>query len=491
MRRRQGARSYAVATPLLVPAAIAALTFGMYLATMAPGLYTIDSPELTTAAYKLGIAHAPGYPFYTLSGWAFSHAVPVGSVAFRMNLLSAIFATIGVVVTYALAMRVTSRPAFAAAAALMLAFSYHFWANALIAEIYALDAALFAGMLLAAIEWRRSRSPVAAAAVGVLLGLSLATRTTSVLYVPALAAFALMSHPRDVRSFAVAAAALVAGLAFYLYLPLRSAAGTDIGPGAYALDGSHTVFDLTTWSGFWDHVTAASFQSDAFAYSISGAFGQAGSFLQWLTWAFVVAGLPLGVMGVVRLWRDDRALLALVLGAAAPVTFFFINYGTPDKEFMFVPAYVAWALLVACGLEEALAAAPEAWRASTLVVAAPLLLPLIALGINLPRVSLHGDQSVRAHAEAVFAGLEPGAILYGPFMDVAPLQYLQSVEGERTDVAIVNSWTIDDPDAFLRALAAQNAGHRAFYVTRPERAIGGEFLLTKEGEVYRVDARSP
>jgi 4-amino-4-deoxy-L-arabinose transferase-like glycosyltransferase len=491
MRRRQGARSYAVATPLLVPAAIAALTFGMYLATMAPGLYTIDSPELTTAAYKLGIAHAPGYPFYTLFGWAFSHAVPVGSVAFRMNLLSAVFATAGVVVTYALAMRVTSRPAFAAAAALMLAFSYHFWANALIAEIYALDAALFAGILLAAIEWRRSRTAVAAAAVGVLLGLALATRTTSVLYVPALAAFALMSAPRDARSFAAATAGTLAGLAFYLYLPLRSAAGTDIGPGGYALDGSHTVFDLATWSGFWDHVTAASFRSDAFAYSVSGAFGEAGSFLQWLTWAFVVVGLPLGLMGTVRLWREDRALLALVLGTAVPVTFFFINYGTPDKEFMFVPAYVVWALLVASGLEEALAALPEAWRTSTLLLAAPLLLPLVALGINLPRVSLHGDQSVRTHAESVFAGLEPGAILYGPFMDVAPLQYLQSVEGQRTDVAIVNTWTIDDPDAFLRALAIENVGHRAFYVTRAEHALGGEFQLTKEGEVYRVSARAP
>jgi hypothetical protein len=324
-----------------------------------------------------------------------------------------------------------------------------------------------------------------------MLGLSLATRTTSILYVPALLAFVLMSGERDVRSFAAATAGALAGLAFYLYLPLRSAAGTDVGPGSYALDGSHTVFDLATWSGFWDHVTASAFQSDAFAYSISGALGQAGSFLQWLTWAFVVVGLPLGLMGAVRLWRDDRALLVLALGAVVPATFFFINYGTPDKEFMFVPAYVAWALLVVCGLEEALAAAPEAWRQSALVLAAPLLLPLIALGINLPRVSLHGDQSVRAHSEDVFGTVEANAILYGAFTDVAPLQYLQFVEGERTDVTIVNSWTIDDPDAFVSALARENVGRRAFYVTRPEHALNGEFQLQKEGEVYRVVARSP
>ena len=118
-------------------------------------------------------------------------------------------------------------------------------------------------------------------------------------------------------------------------------------------------------------------------------------------------------------------------------------------------------------------------------------LPLIAFAINLPRVSLRGDESVRAHAEDVLAGLEPNAILYGRFNDVAPLQYLQSVEGERTDVRIVNNWTIDDPDAFLGALAKENVGQRAFYVMEAEHALSGEFQLTREGEVYRVSARAP
>ena len=64
--------------------------FLLYLATLAPTVTFEDSGELITAAYGLGVAHPPGYPIFCIVGKAFS-MLPVGSVAWRLNLMSAFF----------------------------------------------------------------------------------------------------------------------------------------------------------------------------------------------------------------------------------------------------------------------------------------------------------------------------------------------------------------------------------------------------------------
>lgn len=482
--RKRQATATAMAVPAsLVAAGIAVVTFGVYLATLAPDLYSLDSPELTTAAYRLGIAHPPGYPLYTLAGWLFSHAFPIGTVAFRLNVLSALFGSLAAVLVYVTALRLTHRTAVAAAGALALAFSYYFWLDALAAEIYTLDAALFAGLLLAALAWRDRPTAARAALVGLLFGLSLATRTTSALYAPALALFAWTSGERSARSWLAAGGGVLAGLSFYLYLPLRSAAGGAFGFGDYARDGTLRVADLATWAGFWDHITAAAFQGDAFAFGPMGMLGETGVFVASLAGAFLVVGLPLGIAGIVRAWRADRGLLLLAGGTALPVTVFFIGYGALDKEFMFLPSYVAWALFSVIGIDWALdvaVASAPAWQSSALVAGVALALPALALAVNWPLVTLHGERAVRGDAEAFLARVEPGAIVYGPFVDVAPFQYLQQVEGTRRDVRFVNSWTVDD--GFLLSLADANVGTAPFYITRDQRVLRGRYALTPLGD---------
>ena len=76
------------------------LTFGVYLFTLAPSVAPQgDSGELVTVAYTLGIAHHPGYPLYTLLAHLFTK-IPFGSVAWRVNLFSAVCHSATVVVVY-------------------------------------------------------------------------------------------------------------------------------------------------------------------------------------------------------------------------------------------------------------------------------------------------------------------------------------------------------------------------------------------------------
>src|SRR5512144_509979 len=70
--------------------------FGLYFFTLVPAVLPADNGEFQLVAWKLGIAHPPGYALYTLAGWLFSRVF--ASPAFALNLLSAILAAITLVI---------------------------------------------------------------------------------------------------------------------------------------------------------------------------------------------------------------------------------------------------------------------------------------------------------------------------------------------------------------------------------------------------------
>jgi len=73
------------------------LGFLTYLTTISPTIALRDSPELVACAYNLTVAHAPGHSLYLLLGKLFSF-IPFGSLAWRLNLLSAIFASLNIII---------------------------------------------------------------------------------------------------------------------------------------------------------------------------------------------------------------------------------------------------------------------------------------------------------------------------------------------------------------------------------------------------------
>ena len=75
---------------LITFAAAALPALALYVATVARSLPAGDSGELITAAATLGVAHPPGYPLYIWLGHLWILLKPFGSVALRLNLLSAV-----------------------------------------------------------------------------------------------------------------------------------------------------------------------------------------------------------------------------------------------------------------------------------------------------------------------------------------------------------------------------------------------------------------
>ncbi|MCX7670473.1 MAG: DUF2723 domain-containing protein, partial [Anaerolineae bacterium] len=140
----------------LLAGLLALLSFALYLRTLAPGLLGGDSGEFQFAAWLGGFAHPTGYPLYLLMGWLWTHIVPLGDPAWRMNLLSAIWGAATAGMFYLLAGQIGMlagrpgpfvRPAAFCAAALF-AVTPTFWSQAVIAEVYTLNAALLVACLL-------------------------------------------------------------------------------------------------------------------------------------------------------------------------------------------------------------------------------------------------------------------------------------------------------------------------------------------------------
>jgi hypothetical protein len=75
------------------------IPFIVYITTLAPGLYFIDTGELATVCIKLGTAHPTGYPLFTLLGNIFSK-IPIGEYIYRLNLMCAFLSSITVFVFF-------------------------------------------------------------------------------------------------------------------------------------------------------------------------------------------------------------------------------------------------------------------------------------------------------------------------------------------------------------------------------------------------------
>ncbi len=234
------------------------LPFSIYLLTMAPTIYNLDSAELTTAAYTGGLVRATGYPLYLVFGSLWSH-LPVGDVGFRMNLFSAVCSAL----TILLAERILRRWKIGNIATFgalgLLATSTYFWGLSLVAEVYTLHTALMAGFILALLRW--SDRPAAARMfwVGLLVGLGLAHHAAMVLLAPAGVLFVLLSHPRELvkrSTIGAAIAGIMLGLSAYIYLPLRYLANPAFnycGIFRCKFDISSSRSNYSGWPSLVDH----------------------------------------------------------------------------------------------------------------------------------------------------------------------------------------------------------------------------------------------
>ena len=439
------------------------LPFLVYLGTLAPTVYGLDSAELTTGAYCLGLVHAPGYPLYLLIGHLFT-LLPIGNVGYRMNLMSAFFGALAATFLYLVLCRLCRRPLAALSATLLLAYSFFFWSPSVMAEVYTLQAFLMVALMLIVLIWQEQRNGAWLSLFAFAFGLGLGNHLSTLMLLPGLLYWLLVTdHKQVLRPKQVVAmlSFFALGLAVYLYLPLRYAAHPPA-VGAMPIRAG-------SWQEVLDIASARTFWGLMFAYGWPEIGGQVADYLYCLWGNFMGIGLVIGVWGGIVSARKRRHLVVgLALMFLANVVFF-AAYGAGDKRIMFLPSYVIWAIWIGLGFDWLLdqmdslskrMAGARPWR----IVISALLpgLAVVALLVNYQYADLSGDWRTYNQATRVFDTVEPGAyVLATSWFKVAPLEYLHVVEQRRLDVTVLNVNEL--PVSELYGLLEAEAGIRPFY----------------------------
>src|SRR3972149_5820675 len=241
------------------------IAFASYAATLAPAQVPGDPSEHTFIPWILGIAHPPGYGFYTLLAALWQRLIPNGSVAYRTNLLAAtagaLSATLIYLISQALVVTQGRRSAVsglwsvskteahlpAIFAGLSFAAATDVWQHSLYtnAHIITLLLATFSVFLL--IEWGRTKNDRWLYCFVFVAGLSPAQHPLLVFAFPAYAIFIAIVKPRlflQPKKLLGLIGCFVLGLGVFLYYPLRSPT-TPFG-----------VNDIRSWDTFIHFVRA-------------------------------------------------------------------------------------------------------------------------------------------------------------------------------------------------------------------------------------------
>ena len=415
--------------------AAAVPAFGVYALTLLPGVSVGDWAEMQKAPSALDIAHPTGYPTYILLGklWSF---LPIGSVAFRMNLLSAVYAAVAVGLTVLILGRLGVRPSLAWVSAMLLAFTGTLWGQATVADENTLQLALVALLLWLALRWRDDRRAADLRLAALVAGLALGNHLLSLGVVPFVALYMLWVARSELRKRwpAVAQAIVIGlgGLLVYAYIPLRALAGP---PAVYGW--------LLTWSGFWHLVSGGAFRS-------AMTFGSAESIALVAKQVPVVAELigtrvhaillPLALVGFLAapslLKRNGAATAGLLLAIFAADVYLYAAY-RGSREYYLLTAFLILAICFGLAIEGLARLVERVDPDAPLLVALPSIALVLLVGAgNWGTYDLSHDHSGEEMVAEIFGYLPRNAVLITYWDTLTSLDYAHCIEGQRPDVTI-------------------------------------------------------
>jgi hypothetical protein len=491
-------------TDVLLAFLIGIAAIALYIRTLAPSLLWGDSAEFQTLSYTLGMTHPSGYMTQIMFGKLFTY-LPVGNIAYRVNLLSAFFGALAVAETYLIVRLLGGLKIAALSASILLALTEGFWWRALVAESYAPAAGMLASVWLLVLLWRDTGRWAYLFLAGLAGGLSLGIHSTVVMTAfCVLVLMALTARRREDWLAAAGGAVLgaVITFGFFLYLdhndPPSSIYNTVYRTNLSAFGLQPQEFD-TPLKRFFAIFPANHFWSYYFSASpeeIARRLGEYVSYFPWWALILVVAG------GVILLKERTPEglypLLAFLLIWGFAITVSFSVY----REF-YVPAAVITSVWFGIGAGKLLALIkrfPSSNLALTRILQYAFMMLLIALPVwharhdLLPAIRSGYPLFVRRdHIYPVFAPdkaihdarrviqqVEENAIVFAPWDKLYSYVYTAQIEERQMGIIFHEAWSSEKQELADSTIAYidQNLDTRPIYFT---------IEMPELTELYRVE----
>lgn len=492
------------------------VVLALYWLTLAPGVVGGDAGEHQFAVPLLGIPHTTGYPLYVLAGKLWTILIPVGSMAWRMNLFSAVNGALAAGTTALVVFHLARQrpdglaPAWFSGlvAGVTLAAGLTLWQWSIIAGVRSMNVLFFALLTLEAVIWqqqRRQGNPAAAwrtlCWLAFTVGLSLAHHRTTIFYLPSLAGWVWWHHRKLIfrpRRWLVLAGLAVAPLLLYGFIYVR---GVNNPPYTH-----EPIYNLQS---FWFLVGSG--DSKGLFFSIDPAFLPARLAFIWgdILRQLSLPGVILAALGgLFLLWQQRRHFFfqagLVVLLLLFTLDFEVVNLNEAPTWYL-MPAYFIFAVWLGMGVHGLWAALGPRLARLTLLgrrrVVGPALYSLAVMGLlgvtlawpnwqqiytdsTAPldewRQRLRGDQA-RRFVEAGLPFVEPNSIILGDWEQYTPFNYYQFIHGLRRDVSVrnpLNRWP--------EQVAAARAGGRPVYFARKTTDLIGTPYLSMVGPLIHL-----
>ncbi|MFA5779573.1 MAG: DUF2723 domain-containing protein [Elusimicrobiota bacterium] len=351
-------------------------SFGLYLFTMCPTVYSGDSGELTTACSVLGIAHPPGYPLYVLFGKIFTLIIPFGNIAYRINLMSAFFGALSCWMVYLIvkeseqkwtkvnesksSFHFLSLPFTALITALFLAFSNSLWSQSTMAEVYSLNS-FFVALIIYFLLVNHSRQNYSLLVI-FLLGMGLGNHHTLVLSIPGIVYLILQrekvkrSEDKNTFSFSLSyfltfLLFFILGFSVYLFMIVRS----QQNPIAdWDNPENITNFLKVVFRTGYGGVMHLEEKGGLLIRPLTLLFSQLFEYIKNVVSAFTVFGFLLGIFGLAVQYKKEKKyfwFLFLIFIIAGPFFIFLankpVNNFTNDLlEPFYIPSVIIFAVWI-------------------------------------------------------------------------------------------------------------------------------------------------
>ena len=320
---------------------IAIATLAFFVITLRPDVGgTEDSPKFQFVGRVLGTSHSPGYPFYAMATWLFGW-LPIGNLAYRINLFSAVCGALSCTIIYLTARRLDVIRSLSVAAALGAATSYPVWSNSVTAEVYTLAAILSGGAIYFVIAFAQtgkvSRLYIACA----LWACGFGNHLTISGILPAALIYGIVKDRRVLRPRIAITAAIIGiiGVLQYAFIAIRTMQGAPyLEARADTIKG---VFDViiardVSWARFYQA------QSTVAAIEVPMLLNGLRIHMGLIPFVFAAIAIIVGI-------KRRNAEVLVILGAAAGTLAFIANLWGDVVGFITPVCVQLWPLAALAG----------------------------------------------------------------------------------------------------------------------------------------------
>ena len=488
-----GERRLRAAGILLAGLGVFVLVIVLYLRTLSPTVLYFQDPRLLDAVMVqmqvavLGITHPTGYPTYLMLTHLFTY-LPFGDPAYRVNLASAVYAALAAVAVYRAGLLLSGRVVAAAAGALAFGLGGALWSQAVIAEVYTLNALFVSVTIVVLLLWREHRRDRYLLLSAFLVGLCLTNHLTSGLLLPGGLLFVALVDWRklvDVRLVLKGAGLFLLGLTPYLYLPVRA-----------ALDPPMDANNPTNFERFWYVVSGGNLTGSFFSFGPSELPGRVlfywGHLLDNMHFLVVMVALTGAVVVLLR----DRAAGIFLGFLFFGWLFHAVENNIPDVDLYFIPTYLVLSLWAAAGsgalLAEVESITTGSRRVTRLAVLGALsamlvVLPLLGVGETYANSDMSGVYRGQKEIEAVAENAAPDATV---LHHRSSMWYMVLVEKRRTDLTLVDPFSHNTEVSYADIVWPDDidlATTDRRYGTDDLSGVSAATKAAKKGRVYLLD----